>query len=137
LEAAHPATVSFLFESGDASYATAATDVFTFEVAIVDDDDAGIEMVFSIGSPPDSQGLTSEVSVLETIFLGEDRFYCFICVFGFWSSYWSSYFVGSGRSFIRVGNNQISHGKSFASLSLTDIVHRWEPTMASKVSSVT
>ena len=46
LEAAHPATVSFLFESEDASYATAATDVFTFEVAIVDDDDAGIEMVF-------------------------------------------------------------------------------------------
>ncbi len=47
LEAAHPATVSFLYDSEGASYPTAATDVFTFEVAIVDDDDAGIEMVFS------------------------------------------------------------------------------------------
>jgi hypothetical protein len=51
-----------------------------------------------IGSLPDSQGLTSEVSVPETTFPGKDCFsYWFISVrvFWLWSGYWSSYFVGS------------------------------------------
>ena len=51
-----------------------------------------------IGSLPDSQGLTSEVSVPETTFPGKDCFpYRFISVrvFWLWPGYWSSYFVGS------------------------------------------